>query len=102
MTFDELQQIVQNLASTTAEAHWRFQEDLQAMRGRHEALEKLVTKIAEGTVEAHWKFQEGLRGLNGSHEALEKLVFQIAEGTARLLTTVESHEARLSRLEGTE
>lgn len=70
MTFDELQQIVQNLASTTSEAHWKFQEDLQAMKGRHEALEKLVV--------------------------------QIAEGTARLLTTVQSHEARLSRLEGTE
>lgn len=71
-------------------------ERLDRLTERHEALtqtvELLTTDVRELT--------NAVKTLAREHGKLDSLVSDIAEGTARLLRAIESHEHRISRLEG--
>jgi NADP-dependent 3-hydroxy acid dehydrogenase YdfG len=71
-------------------------ERLDRLTERHEALtqtvELLTTDVRELT--------SAVKVLAREHGKLDILVNDIAEGTVRLLRAIESHEHRISRLEG--
>ena len=64
---------------------FNFEERIQRLTERHEALSQYVELMAHD--------------FNDRFSKLSSLVVQIAEGTARLLHTAEIHEERIQRLE---
>ena len=68
-----------------------FDERINRLTQRHEALTQSLEPLSRQ-----------VQDMREDQRKLQSLVFDIAEGTARLLNVADSHERRLSRLEGTE
>ncbi len=71
-------------------------ERLERLTERHEALTQTM-ELLTGDVR---ELTGAVRMLAQEHRKLDNLVNDIAEGTARLLRAIESHEHRISDLEG--
>jgi archaellum component FlaC len=71
-------------------------ERLERLTERHEALTQTV-ELLTGDIR---ELTGAVKMLAKEHGNLDNLVNDIAEGTARLLRAIESHERRISDLEG--
>jgi hypothetical protein len=71
-------------------------ERLDRLAERHEALTQTVELLTTDGRE----LTSAVKVLAREHGKLDTLVNEIAEGTVRLLRAIESHEHRISRLEG--
>lgn len=64
------------------------------------AFHKVNEKRMERLDQHMQQFTQEMKALGNRNLRLESLVVDIAEGTARLLRAVETHEQRISDLEG--
>ncbi len=75
-----------------------FDERINRLTERHEALTQSLELLARDIQE----MRRDQQAFKDDQRKLQSFVMDIAEGTARLLNVAESHERRLSRLEGTD
>jgi archaellum component FlaC len=87
-----LTQTVELLASFHKDGEKRMERLDQHMERLDQHLERLGQHMEQ--------FAQATEGVAKRNERLENLVTDIAEGTARLLHVVETHEHRISDLEG--
>jgi len=93
MTIDErIEALAQSLELLSA-LHQQTERELASL---HQETERELRSLAE-SVKAHENMMKAHDGRLAEHE---KYLVQLMEGTARLLRVAESHERRLSHLEG--
>jgi hypothetical protein len=77
-----------------------FTQTLELLASLHEDTERKLAAVHEQTERELRSLAESVKAHDGHFAEHEKYLMQITEGTARLLHVAESHERRLSRLEG--
>ena len=77
-----------------------FTQSVELLAVFHKDNEKDNEKPMERLDQHMQQFTQEMKALGNRNLRLESLVVDIAEGTARLLRAVETHEQRISDLEG--